>query len=454
MACVKWIWFLIGFYTYTLGYIYRQSMAPLTDVFAEIFDTTSTYVGLLSSVVYVPYFTVQIPAGILLETFSFKFILLISNVGLTIGALLFGISNNLIFSICIQLVNGIFIAPLFITSISIISQLFGNEYVPLLLGVTSCVSYLVFSLTSTIQSYIYDNYGEWRVIYYFISISHLITLIMSIALLFYERNQPILTDNGVKMAEFKQTDKTPLMSVIYRRSLSSITEDLNDTIDTSISNCQKFIDAMKNYLNWILGFWGFGILTMLYAFNGLWLISYMSLKFGYSRTLSTFISSTFFIFSGVGSVVLGKLAKKYRRRTIWILIGNICELSSLALIYIPELPLFMVIGCNIINGFGCGAMGIAFALVREYNEYNQDTSTGLINSLMTSAPFVGQFLIGGLLDFYYDTRDDRKMDDEGDRIYAISDYNNSFIVITCAVILQFIMYLFMKETNAKPLTKY
>merc|ERR1712228_441202 len=90
--------------------------------------------------------------------------------------------------------------------------------------------------------------------------------------------------------------------------------------DNKLSTTKKLKQIMRNPLNWVLGFHQFGCGTIQYAFNGLWLINYMRLKFDIDRETSTMISNTFWISQAVGYFVIGKLAKVYKKRKIFYLL--------------------------------------------------------------------------------------------------------------------------------------
>ena len=57
-----------------------------------------------------------------------------------------------------------------------------------------------------------------------------------------------------------------------------------------------------------------------FAFNGLWLINYMRLKYDLNRQTSTMISNTFWLSYAVGNVIIGKLSNKYKKRKIFYLL--------------------------------------------------------------------------------------------------------------------------------------
>ena len=69
----------------------------------------------------------------------------------------------------------------------------------------------------------------------------------------------------------------------------------------------------KNYLNWLIGIHLFCASSLVLGLYGLWLISYMMIKFNYSRSLSSFICGLFYISSGISGIIFGKIAVEYKQ---------------------------------------------------------------------------------------------------------------------------------------------
>ena len=211
--------------------------------------------------------------------------------------------------------------------------------------------------------------------------------------------------------------------------------------------------VVTNPWNWILGVHWFTVLTIQIALYPIWFISYMSLKFGYSRETATLINGLYFALCGIGCVVLGKLSTKYKRRKIFYIISSVGLLSVLYIIYCrPNAHIVVVITCNVIAGFCSGIDSIEFGVVREYNEQfgTSDAAGGLINCfgfLLSGA--VIPWLMGILMDHNWMQRDGQLNEDTGDRMYSLSDYNTAFAVIPVVLVLNWCTTLLIKETNGE-----
>ena len=93
-----------------------------------------------------------------------------------------------------------------------------------------------------------------------------------------------------------------------------------------------------------------------------------------------------------------------------------------------------------------------WASVRECNEFYdcEDVALGIVNSLTNSSGFVSQYLIGLLLDWHWEgIRGGSDLNEDGDRVYNVSDYDFAFSTITVCLVGAFITSLFLKETRGK-----
>eukprot|EP01084_Bolivina_argentea_P203380 347385_1 len=453
---------------YTLSFFYRGSIAPITDVLEAEFNATSSQIGLMSSSFFFGYFILQIPCGILLQYITSEFIILLSAILFGITSLLFGLpmNTNSRFSSIIMLISGIAIAPVFLAVCSIITQRFGHNYLPYIGGIIFFVTAIFLTSANLLQAYLWHHYKIWREIYYGVS-----GLIILIFIIFYIINCICNSDNkqqfkiilkkskksgydgyvnhydddgdknhtetltvGMNELEGKNTDTLLMNNYINQFYLLGIS--IFKTTDKTESFCYRIHESLKcafmNPWNYILGLQWFCVTSVMLAFNGLWLISYMSLKFGYTRELSTFISGTFYIAHAFGNVIIGKLSYKYKKRKIFLILCSIFLLSPLYIIYCDKnTSMNMILLMNIIGGIGTGVSAVTFALAREYNEYFEcsDIASSIVNTISSTSGFIMPWLVGILIDYNWRYRNDHELNDNNDRIYTETDYDFGFIVI-------------------------
>ena len=211
--------------------------------------------------------------------------------------------------------------------------------------------------------------------------------------------------------------------------------------------------AVKLYLNWIDGLIGCCGGIIFFGIYQLWFIPYLMVKYEYSRTLSSIVVGLGLAGSAVGVLGFGEISRRYGPRKP-VIFGGIAMYSTIiALIYIPNLPLGIVIVLSVIIGAAFGCVMLVFVLSREYNWYYgaAETATGLVNMVVLSSGFIGQYTIGALLDFHYQRRTDENGGESESREYTADDYQFAFSVAPIAVLLMFLLTFALKETNGKNL---
>eukprot|EP01084_Bolivina_argentea_P058362 106602_1 len=448
--------FLASWSIFCHGYFLRNSIAPITDVLEHDLHTTAGGVGILGSSIHFCYFMPQIPYGILLNFVSAKYVMPISAIILSIAMLMFSFTTNIIYGSIILSLGGLACAPAWLCFVQMVDDIFTRSQVPFAIGIQMTLTYTFLFVGNYIQAYIYTNYGEWRITFIVLAIGSFISAIIFSLLTVCNRethhfkeydNEQDFNEISLKKMKYSTTDQTKLLSNSkfeiennYKMKLKEIGNSLK------IATCFKW--------NWILSLWGFSGLVLVNAFIGMWFISYMMIKYSYSRSTAALISGSFYLMRATSAPIIGTLAMRSGKRVRFLIIGSLCWLCTIVIIYWLDNDVYIgfVIGLNIISGLGGGAWGIMWTLQREYNAYYKckDTAAGLVNTLQNSSGFIGQLFIGEMLDLCWSLRDG-KIGDDGDRIYTVQDYNYALIIIPVVIGLAIFSACILKETNAQNL---
>merc|ERR1712130_586467 len=211
--------------------------------------------------------------------------------------------------------------------------------------------------------------------------------------------------------------------------------------------------SVKNYINFIFASYGFLLVFVLYGFWGLWLISYLMLKYKYDRSTATLVCSSFYVSSAISGAFWGYLSTKCHRRKVFLILTAVLMCVCLVTLYVnASTSMIVIIGSSIMSGIGFGAFDPVFwATVRENNAYYNCTeiAIGMVLSMVNASGFVSQFLIGILMDMHWQHVNGGNGDHDGDRIYSVGDYDFAFLTFPICLGLAIIFTVFMKETYAK-----
>eukprot|EP01084_Bolivina_argentea_P320274 555676_1 len=438
--------------TYCFVFFYRGSLTPILDVLEEELHTTSSGIGLMSSLFWAGYFMMQLPSGFILEIFTQEFIILFGLLSLTATSFLFAFSTNILYASIILTTSGILVSSGFLAMISLIAQKLGNNYIPVWNGIIYFFTYCFLFGMNTLQSYVWDNYGIWRETYYVLSGLCLFLSILFVVLNlfnynYYKNNIPVTSHYKIKPdnIEVSQSDQ-------QRKSCLPICR-IRDDVSSFSSKCSLLKIALCNHWNYIIGVYMFCLHALPLAFNGLWLTVFLMTKYDYERSMASIVSNTFYFSSAFCGVIMGKLSTKYKRKKIFMVIASLFCCCSILIIYLPaNTHVAVIIVLNCISGAGCGVFSICDAITREYNEYYNcsDVSGGIVNTISTSAGFILQFIIGYLIDVSW-TKRNGEINENGDRIYVAEDYEFGFIIIPIVLGVAFILSLVAKETYGQNL---
>ena len=286
-----------------------------------------------------------------------------------------------------------------------------------------------------------------------------------------------INNNQTKSVQTSQSHKTTTNPENNNTDTQSSAGEKTSERRNNISIISKMVQDLRivvcNWINWLFGISGFCLATTQLGLNGLWMISYLRLKFGYNRTFATFISGLSFAGSAPGALFFGKLAQKYPNRLLVLLfVGVICN-AMIEFVLIMNgsdrsddnsndqkitvdviLRDGFVIFCNIMSGIGVGSTPIIMVIARKYNKQFETSEIGVAftYTLLISSAFVIQTVIGDLIDTHWendhgDTSRGGGADSHGNRIYTVGDYDYGFIVIHCGVAVGFFISCFLFCVN-------
>jgi len=178
------------------------------------------------------------------------------------------------------------------------------------------------------------------------------------------------------------------------------------------------------------------------AFAGFWGVAWMMQVDGMTRPEAGAVASLTLLGWTVGAPITGWVSDRIGRRKAVIQAGLLLAiLCQAALIYVPELPRFLVWLFFVLLGVAGGCMAVAFALVREHNPVSESgTAFGLVNGAVTGTGAVFQPLIGALLDAAWDGTEA-----DGARIYGAATYETAFTVLPAFLGLALLASFFLKE---------
>eukprot|EP01083_Nonionella_stella_P134266 408578_1 len=464
-----WIFVILIIQIYAITYFLRTAIAPIADVLEHDFMATSSQVGLCASFLSIGYFVMQIPGGILLELYTPELISLTSAFLVGISCFFFIAAPTIEIATVAQFMIGASQAPVAISILSIISKRIGDEEVSTLFGYAKFYTYFCLTSAQILQAYLYQQYDIWKEVFIACGGLCIFIGIISLSLLIIEYHCSSIHKHKHVTARVDSVElaQSPSINpVVYSPDIPLITPPPTRKCilfpcrnkykgNKSISIGESLKNSAKNCVNWFVALYSFMLFFVSSGIYGLWMISYLMQKFDYSRSTATTISSSYYIASAVASAICGKLSSKYKKRKVFCLIGAVLMCGVLIAFYCPNTtPIFILLLSSIVAGAGFGTHGPPLvAAIREYNAYYNasDIAVSMIGCVVQMGGFLGQYVIGVLLDFHWKYMRGGNDYINGYRNYGVSDFDFSFLTVPIAFFFAFGAYCGLKETHAKNL---
>lgn len=395
------IWFICAFF-YALEYFVRSSSGALYDSFALApYSMSAAQISMSSSAFYLCYVLSQIPAGMLIDRYGIKRIMIVSSLLFAIAIYIASISSHPKGIILYRALAGLGGGFAFLCAIKSIALWLPNKVFPLFTGLTQFFLYTGAALSAG-PLVILNNYYNISTIMGGIFIISLTLFFFSI---FVIRMHPdFFTD--------KKKSKRKINAFLVLTSI------------------------LKNKQIWLNGFYCFTIYGTTVLFADLWGIKYLKLS-GFSADVSgTSISLIFAgvaIFSPIWGVIATVLNGERKPLLIAPLIGFFIVIT---LLYINPNKYILFILCILFGG--CQAVHVLnySALRNTVSPARIATALALVNLFLplsggTLQPITGE-IIGFLSNIYPE----------------LTAFKITLAIIPVLMLLAFIISLFIKDSKS------
>jgi MFS family permease len=233
---------------------------------------------------------------------------------------------------------------------------------------------------------------------------------------------------------------------VYDRPLDPA-RDYSRNFQTNAVVQVPFFTALKsaasNLQNWMGGLYTSFLNLPLMVLGGLWGSLYLQQTHHFSAESAATISSMLFIGTIVGSPAFGAMSDNMMRRRLPMILGAITSLVfTLLMIYIPHLNFVEALVIFFLVGFFTSAQIVSYPLITESNQRNiTGTSLGLASLIIMGGAGIAQQVYGHIIDHFWD-----KTMLNGVPQYSASAYHAAMLIFPVTLIVSLICALLVKET--------
>ncbi|MEW5801458.1 MAG: MFS transporter [bacterium] len=410
----RWVIFSILAFSYILVYFHRLCPAVVAGDMMRDLHATGVLLGLLGSAYYYPYALMQLPAGLLADSWGPRKTITTFFAVACAGSLILGWAPSLSWAIFGRTLVGIGVSMLFVPTMKILAEWFDRQEFASMAGILIAMGG-VGSITATSPLAYMSRAVGWRLSFTIVGI---ITLILGILLWLMVRDRP--QDMGWP---------------------SPLENGADDERPAGIG----LFEGVKNVLSygpfWPLAIWFFFGCAVFFSFIGLWGGPYLMQVYGLSKPQAGNILMMSAFGMVVGSPILSFLSNRVckGRKPLLMISSFMTVLITAALTFLTDrLPIpGLYLLCFFTGVFVNAIVVIGFTATKELFPVSiAGTSTGLANFF----PFLGGALLqpfmGYLLERY----------GKAGESFTAAGYSRAFMAMFVCAIITFAASIFIKET--------
>jgi sugar phosphate permease len=371
----RWVIFGVLAGQYLFGYFHRVCAAVVAPELVKAFDISGTALGVLASGYFYPYAAMQIPAGILADSWGAKRTVMACALIAAVGTILFGLSPTFGFALFSRILVGLGVSAMFVTSLKIFANWFKPTEFARISALFMAAGGVGWMVAATPLA-VFAQHFDWR--WAFIGLG-IITLLITALIRFTvtdrpgESKHPAMVEHGGEPARAKR----------------KIGEDLKAVVR------EKYF--------WPVALWFFLTGTGSFGFFSLWAGPYLMDTFRFSKPVVGNVLSMLPFAMIFGAPFLGYLSDKVFMSRKKVIVGSSLIYAAgwlIMLSYYDSLPLaalyviFFVLGTT-----GTGIAPVGYTAAKElFSPDMAGISIGAVNFFPFFGGVVAQPLIGVMLD--------------------------------------------------------
>jgi sugar phosphate permease len=361
----RWVVFVSVLLTYLLMSSQRTAPGLITEQLMKDFHVTATTIGLLTSMQFFVYTSLQVPMGILADRYGPNFFLIIGALVTGLGTIIYSFGTHEVVLFFARILTGIGDATIWVNLVLILSQWFkGKEFVRLI-GFAGMTGSLGFLLATVPFSAWIDLLG-WRAAFF----SAGIALCLSGVLLYI-----VLVK---KPRQLFPNESVTVKNEIQRLNISMLLKGI-----------------VLNRQAWALFFCHFGVVGGYVGFISSWAVPYGMNMYDMTRSDASQLIMVGLIGALIGAPLTSWISSRIGtiKRPYVVVHFIILTCWSAFLLFNGNPPLFMLIILFFIIGFGFGASALTFAVVRQSFPIRE---SGLVSGFANTGGFLSAVLLPGI----------------------------------------------------------
>ncbi len=400
-----WFVTLIGSLFFLYAFFQCNLMTPLQHSLMSFFNVDTAVIGLISACFFYGNVAFLIPAGLILDRYPVRYVMLGGMVLAISGSVIFAFSTNVFSASIGRFLSGMMMSFGLITCIKLASLWLSSNKMALASSIIVTIGMLGGLASQTPMTILTKTYG-WQ---------HAVFIIALLGVVV-----------GFILFIFVKDPKT----------------HLNPSKKEKVSIKACLSEVLKNPQNWFAGFFTCLLNFPISIFGALFGITYIMGVYQFSAVEASSIVSMLFVGMIFGAPFFGWFSDKIGSRKTPMLIGSfLCLIFVSILIVFTHFSMSFLYALFFIVGFTSGAQVLGYTIVSESNPFSI-SGTALSFAAMIimgvgyglALPFVGLLL---------------KIFSNNEMQLNLTTFRMAFSTLPIAIFISFILALLTKETHPK-----
>ena len=418
----SWAVWVIAASFYLAAFYIRVSPAVMTQELMRDFHISGRDLGNFSAFYFYAYVLMQIPTGVLVDSWGARKLLIVGALCAGAGTFLFASSNSFWVACAGRALVGASTAVGWVVTLKLATHWFPARRFATLSGLGLLVGNIGALFAQVPLRLLVESFG-WRTVALASAIFMMATGALAMAVV---RNDP----SEVGFATYAPT-------VLQGKSPERLLELLKGFAK---------IFAYRN--TWLIFCAQGGFVGAMLSFTGLWGSPFLKTRYAITSATAAAICSVMIVCWASSSVLCGYLSDRFQRRKPIYVLGAIgAAVGWAVLFYVPGVPLWLFVGIAALTSFADGAVILGFAYAKESVPVKfLGTISGAINAGNMIGPMLLQPAIGWVLDKEWSGQVLA-----GSRVFDLHAFHVAFGLILAWAVVACILIAVTKDTNCRQL---
>lgn len=407
---LRWTAFALVAVSYMLAFFHRVAPAAIASDLQQAFSASATALGGLAATYFYVYTVMQIPTGILADTFGPRRIVTIGGLIAAIGSLLFGYAATMTEASIGRMLIGLGVSVAFIALLKLNAAWFHDRHFGTAVGLTLVLGNVGSVLAAAPLAWVLQ-FTTWRTV--FIVLGG-VSFVLAVLTWLFVRDHP--GEAGLpSLREMDGHAAHPPHAGHWFGGLMTV---------------------LRNRYTWPIFWMNLGIGGSFIAFAGLWAVPFLRDVYGMERVAATQHTSLMLAGFAIGAFSVGVISDRLgRRRPVLISTALAHLLCWLPLVLAVPMSLPMSYSLFLLMGLSAGSFTLSWVCVKEVNPH---ALSGMATSVVNTGVFLGTGILQPLVGW--------TLDRAGTAQGATAQYQMGILIFFACVVAGFAGSLRVRET--------